>query len=188
MAALSGDFTDCSIFIYDTSYNHLGTTKVTRYSRESLRIEVEELPPQLIAGDICQVLILTQPSPCEYHGRIKKEGRKKIIALFYGHKRENRRVIRYNVNLSAKIENLVCEGKAYPLHTPLEITLINISKSGARFAAPNYTLFNGDRFQMRMKISDSDKLLIAEVVNNLDVNSDKSEYGCRFLIGSEKVV
>jgi hypothetical protein len=188
MAALSGDFTGCSIFIYDISGNHLGSTKVTRYSKDTLRIEVEELPQPLNTGDTCQVLILTQPSPCEYQGRVKKEGKKKVIALFFGHEKENRKVKRYNVSFTAKIENLVCEGKAYPLLTPLEVTLINISQGGARFAAPNYTMFNGDRFQMRMKISDSDKVLIAEVVNNLDVNNTKSEYGCRFLIGSEKVV
>ena len=41
---------------------------------------------------------------------------------------------------------------------------------------------------MRMRISDSEKLLIANVIHHTDNDTKASEYGCQFLIGSEKVV
>jgi hypothetical protein len=188
MAALSGDYTGCIVSFYDASKNHLGSTIVTYYNRILQRIEVKEIPPAVNMDDDFMMLILTSPSPCEYHGKIKIEGKKIYIGLFRRKERENRGATRYRVDCSALIENFVCEGKGYLLHTPLEIKLINISKSGARFSAPNYALLDGDIFQMRMKISKSDKLLIAEVINHQDKNADITEYGCSFLKGNEKVV
>ena len=184
MAALSGDYTDCSILIYDQAGNHLGSTVIKYYDKVSLRIEVQALPPNLGVSDFCKVLILSTPSPCEYQGRINKEGARKTIAMFQGHEKESRAAARYKVNYPAMIENLVYEGRAYPLLTPLEVGLINISQSGVRFSAPNNSLSEDDKFQMRMKISESDKLLIAEVVNHKDNEMTASEYGCRFLVGN----
>jgi len=188
MSALSSDFTDCSVLIYDEAGKHLGDTVVVDYNKDALRIEVREIPPTLEAGSRCKLLILSSPSPCEYNGKVIKEGAKKIIAMFFGHVKENRKAVRYKVNSSALIENLIYDYRAYRLHTPLKVELINISQSGARFRATINSLSDYDRFQMRVRISDSEKLLIADVVNHLDKGSKISEYGCRFLIGSEMVV
>jgi hypothetical protein len=188
MTALSGDYTGCSILIYDAAGNHLCSTVVTRYEKSALRIDVQDMPLGLEIGGGCRVLILTSPTPCEYQGRIIKDGTRKNIAMYQGHEKESRGSVRYAVNSTALIENLVCDGRAYPLHTPLEVEVINISKSGVRFRAPDNSLTDGDRFQMRIKISTSDKLLIVEAVNHLDSEPKTSEYGCCFLIGSERVV
>ena len=184
MAALSGDYTDCSILIYDAAGNHLCNTVITHYDKNSLRIEVQSLPPNLTVNDFCRVLILSAPTPCEYHGRVNKEGARKSIAMFQGHEKESRAAARFNVTSSAMIENLIFDGHAYPLHTPLEIKLINISQSGVRFKAPNYSLSINDRFQMRMKISGNDKLLIAKVVNHNEYDSHITAYGCQFLVSN----
>jgi len=186
--ALGSNHTDSAILIYDEVGNQLGSTTVVSHDRTNMRIEVQDIPHELRINSVCRLLVMTSPAPCEYQGRITGEGSKKIIALFHGREKENRQATRYKVNTTATIENLVYNGKAYPMHTPMTVELINISKSGVRMRAPFYALSDGDRFQMRMKISDSEKLLIADVIYHADKDNKASEYGCHFLIGSEKVV
>ena len=188
MAALSGNYTGCSVLIYDTEGNHLTSTTVTDYDRMTLRIAVKETPPGLSVGDSCGLFILSSPAPCEYQGRVANDGMKKIIAMYNGQKKENRGAVRYNVNYPVLIEYYICDGRAYPLHTPLKAELINISKSGVRFSAPTNALSDGDRFQMRMKINDNEKLFIADVINHSDDDFESSKYGCRFLVASEREV
>ena len=188
MAAMSGDFSGCSVLIYDEAGNHLGDTVVTSYDKASLRIEVQMMPYSLDAGAGCRLLILSAPIPYEFLGRVAREGAKKVIAMYKGKEKESRGSMRYKVNYPALIENLICDNRAYPLHTPLKVTLLNISKSGVRFRTPHYSMTVGDKFQMRIRISDTEKLLIADVINHVDKESISSEYGCRFLVGSEKVV
>ena len=188
MAVLSSDYNGCAVMLYDASGNCQVSTIVTNYDKKSLRLEVRDIPQALKTGDNCRLLILTSPSPCEYQGRVIKDGQHRIIAMYMGKEYENREDVRYNINSPAFIDNMICDGKAYQLHTPYKIKLINISKSGARFSAPNNTLFDGDIFQMRMKISRCNKILIAEIANHLDRNDEISEYGCRLLVSSEKVV
>jgi len=187
MASLGGDHTGCSVLIYDPEGHHLGNTIVTSHDRRTLRVEVEQMPAALDVGKLCRLLILSSPSPCEYQGRIVGEGARRVVALFQGREKENRASVRYRVNYSAHIENLICDNRACPLHTPLEVAIINISKSGMRIRAPFNSLLNGDIFQIRMKLSSNEKLLIAVVTNHKDHSgkrTDMSEYGCRFLIGS----
>ena len=184
MAASNTDYTGCSVLIYDPEGNHLGNTVVTDHDKNTLRIELQTVPAALVSGAGCKLLILMAPTPYEYQGRAVKEGTKITIAMYKGKEKENRGSARYKINLKAAIENLICDGRAYPLHTPLEVTLVNISKSGVRFRTPFFALTKGDRFQMRIKISDNEKLLIADVVNHMDKGSEASEYGCRFLISN----
>ena len=184
MKALSGDYRGCAVLIYDMEGNHLCTTSVTDYDKTILRIEVAELPPDDAGGSV-KLLILASPIPCEYQGKVLREGRRKLIAMFRGQERELRGAERYSVKTTAMIEDYVDEGSIYPLYAPLEVELMNISKTGIRFIAPNFSLCDGDTFRMRMRFSDKDKLLTAEVTNHYDRDPKNSEYGCRFLTGSE---
>jgi len=185
MKSLNSDYTGCSIFIYDESGNQLCRTLVTYYNRRILRIEVEDPPSGLDAGDGCRLLILTAPKPCEYRGRIIRVGRRKPIAMYGGKELENRCETRYRIKLPATIENYICDSSAYPMRLPLKVELINISKGGARILAPYNALSEGDRFLMRMGVSGRDKVLIAEVRNHIDLGDKASEYGCKFLISSD---
>ena len=186
MSTLSIDYTGCSILIYTEEGEHLCSTSIKSYDRQMLRIEVQNHLTSLNAGDNCKLLILSSPTPCEYRGRLIKEGTKKFILMHDGQTREMRRVERYEINIPAQILDLVCDGLYYTLHTPIEVELMNISKAGVRFSAPYFSLMAGDIFRMSMKIGNNNKLLIAEVTNNLDKGTSKSEYGCRLLLSSEE--
>jgi hypothetical protein len=167
------------------SGEHLCSTQITSHDKSILRIEVEELPPSHNIGVGCKLLILTTPTPCEYHGKVVREGKRKAIAMFKGQERELRGSERYTIRLPAMIEDFISDGAIYALYKPLEVELMNISKTGVRFQSPNFSLCDHDRFRLRLRINDKDKLLVAEVVNHLDRDQKKSEYGCRFLTGRE---
>jgi hypothetical protein len=185
----NNEYVGCTILIYDDMGNDMGKTTVTAYDKNTMWIRVKKMPPALDINHVCRVLMLTSPAPREYQGRIIAHGTGKAIAVFKGKEKESRKAARYKVDFTALIENLIYDEKAYPLHTPLVVNLINISKNGVRFRAPFYSLYDGISFQMRMKIDKSEKLLIAIVLNHRDKNADDiSEYGCRFLVGSEEEV
>jgi hypothetical protein len=184
MSSLKSDYTGCIILVYDVADCLIGSTTAANYDKKALRMELRETPPDLSVGNVCRLLILSSPSPCEYQGRVISAGEKKAIAMFQGKEKEDRGAVRYNVNHSALIEYLISDGRAHPLHTPLEVELVNISKSGVRIRAPVNAMSDGDRFQMRLKISSKDKLLITEALYHMDKCSEVSEYGCRFLVGS----
>ena len=181
MSALRGDFTGCSVLLYDTHGNHLGSTAIREHDRKDQLIKVNIMPSTLRANDNCRVFVLSSPTPCEFSGKLKKDGGNLIIALFQGQEREKRRSARYPVNTPATIEALVIDGESYNLQTPVKVTLINISTSGVRFRAPFYSLIEGDTFRMDLIISNAKKTITAEVVNHVDRINDSSDYGCRFM-------
>jgi len=182
MAALGHDFTDCSIYIYDANDNRqLCFTVVTHHDTANMRLQIQEMPPELATGSVCRLLIISSRAPYEYQGRVVGDGANRALAIFQGQEMENRRAERHIINTTAVIEKLIYDGKPYPLHTPLEVELINISKSGVRLRTPFYSLTNGDSFQMRFTIGDQEKQLVAAVTNHIDKDSQTSEYGCRFV-------
>ena len=181
MAALAGNFTDHSVFIYDAFGNHLINTTVTNHDRDSKQMQVSEMPNELKVNDNCKLLILASPTPCEFQGKVKKVGGNKYIAMFQGHEVENRGAARYSVNTPAVINTFISEGQPYLLHTPVKVVLLNISTTGVRFRAPYYSFQVGDKFKMHMTISNSRKELTAEVINHVDNEPHSSDYGCRFV-------
>lgn len=178
---LSSDFTDCTVFIYDMNDNHLSSPAIIDYDKSEQRIKISAIPKELKVNDNCRLFILSSPSPYEFHGKLKREGSNYFIAMFQGQEKDNRRAARYKVDTPALIDNLIIDGKAYSLQTPIRVKLINISTGGVRFRAPFYSLESGDNFQMHLSISNNKKTIVAEVTNCIDNEPESSDYGCFFL-------
>lgn len=185
MKPLKCDYTGCPVIVYDEAGNRLCDTTVTYYDNKRLRIEIEDPLANLGASDACRLLILTKPTPCEYKGRIIQAGQRKLIVIFDGKESEKREDSRYTVRLPAFIESYICDDLIYPLHTPLAVEMINISKNGARLLMPEYALSIGDRFWMCVRINNMYKSIIAEVKNQTPAEAEASEYGCRFLLSGD---
>jgi hypothetical protein len=181
MAALSSNYTDYTVLIYDTNGVHLRTTVVTSYDKQAQRIQVRRMPSNLNVNDDCKLLILSSPSPCEYLGKVRKEGAALYIAMFQGQEKESRGATRYAVDTPGLIDALVCDNNPYPLHSPVKVVLINVSTTGMRFRAPYYCLTVGDVFKMHLVVSGSEKQLLAKIVNYSDKEQESSDYGCRFI-------
>ena len=181
MAALSGDFTDQTVLIYDLKGNHLGSTSINSHDRRLQQIQVNLLPDELKINDDCKLLVLSSPIPCEYMGKIKKSGGSIYIAMFQGQERESRGSARYPVNTPALVDALIMDNKVHNLQTPIKINLINISTTGVRFRAPFYSFEVGDIFQMYLSISNNNKRMTARVINHKDNEPSSSDYGCSFI-------
>lgn len=178
---LNSDFTDCNVLIYDIHDNHLGSTVVIDHDKSEQRIQVNAIPERLKVNNDCRLIILASPTPCEFHGKLKREGSSYFIAMFQGQEKDNRKAIRYTINTPAIIDSLVVDEKAHSLQTPIKVDLINISTNGVRFRAPFYSFENGDSFHMHLVISNNTKTIVAKVINNIDSEPYYSDYGCRFL-------
>jgi hypothetical protein len=86
--------------------------------------------------------------------------------------------------LAGSIENLVYDDKSHRLLNPLEVRIVNISKSGLRILARENDLHKENVFQINVKIGENDKLLTGRVANERIVAPGYLEYGC--LLGSGK--
>jgi len=181
MSTLASDFTGCSIFLYDTNGNQLGSTVVREHDRKEQMIQVNIMPDELKPNDDCKVFVLSSPVPCEFSGKIKKIAGTLMIAMFQGQVKENRAAMRYAVNSPASVEALIIDNKPYYLQTQVKVKLINISTSGVRFRAPHYSFNDGDIFKMIMIVSNSTKVITAEIMNCLDKGAEHTDYGCRFM-------
>jgi hypothetical protein len=182
MAALSSDFTDHTVLVYNTEGAHLVSTVVMSHDREARHVVLESMPGQLKINESCRLIILTSPTPCEFLGKVKKLGSGTYIALFQGQEIEDRDTPRYPVSTPALITALIEDGQAHRIQTPVKVVLINISTTGVRLRAPYYTFDIGDMFQMDMFIGRRQKKVTARVVNTADQSADSSDYGCRFLL------
>jgi hypothetical protein len=170
-------FNDCSALIYDQKGNKLASVKILEHYKDDNSIDVPDLP-ELVIGSVCEVLVLTAPTPVVYKGRIHKLAECKNIKLFKGVSSCKRRETRYLTDLPAQIEGLFYDGKLYPLHSALEARVINISKSGVRLLAKFNALNIGCRFSMRVKIGNDTKLLTADVVFRRDTPPESTVFGC----------
>ena len=182
MSALGSDFTDNTIFIYDTSGIHLKDTSVTSHDRRTQHIQVGAMPAELKINDNCKLLIMSSPAPCEFLGKVKREGGNLYIAMFQGQEKESRGATRYPVTTPAMIDSFIVDNQEHPLQNPIHVVLINISTTGVRFRAPYYSFEEGDVFRMHLVISNNKRRITAEVNNYVDEELKHSDYGCRFLM------
>jgi len=181
MSVLVGDFSGCTVLIYDSNGNHLISTAIRTHEKKEQHITVSRMPGELTANDNCKLVILSSPTPCEFSGKIQKSGGSLFIAMYQGQAKESRNAARYPVKASALIDALVVDEREYALQTPIKVDLINISTSGMRFRAPYYSLLTGDIIKMHLVISNNKKMITAEVNNCVDHLTEVSDYGCRFL-------
>jgi hypothetical protein len=134
--------------------------------------------PELSGIDRCKVLVLASPTPFSYTGTTRKHGAERRIRLFEEKMAENRQETRYKTNIDGYVENLVYDGKEYALHTRVKVRIINISKSGLRVEADDYTFYENTLFNIHLKIGENDKTLTGKVMNTR-VMAERAEYGCR---------
>jgi hypothetical protein len=174
------DFAKCNVLIYDENDTLLCNVKIWEHNVLENYIVVQDWP-ELAGVEQCKLLILTAPAPFSYIGAIRKYNFDKQIKLFEEHMEESRREIRYKTDLQGNIDSLIHDGKCFPLHTKLEVRIINISKSGMRILAKENTLSQDSRFQINVKIGENDKLLTSKIVNSRNTDPEYIEHGCRLV-------
>ena len=183
--SLKKDFIACTALIYNEDKDLIASVKVLDYDSYENSIVIKSLPA-LESIKRCELIILTAPAPYMYRGTIHKTAINKAesgkrIRLFSEHMTENRKEPRYKLNSSTSVDELIYDGKAYRLHTHLEIHLINISKRGVRFRSLPDSFAVGNRFKVCIATGYESTTLFVEVVNSFTKQREYSEYGCRFI-------
>ena len=179
------DYVSCRTLIYDEDGEFLTNAKILDHDSNENTIKVQNLPA-LDSRKKCELIILTAPKPYSYKGTIHKTSINKadsgkLIRLYKEKEAENRREPRYSTNILTRIEALIFDSTVYKMHTAIAVQLINISKGGLRLRSKYNALAIGNRFPVKVKIGDSNTMLMAEVTNITDSETDYSEFGCYFV-------
>ncbi len=178
-----------AVRIYDLLGNLMLTSTIEAYDSKRMEISIAEPIKTEGSGVIkscvkCKVLIVAEPTPIEFMGTAKIKGfPPHIIALYQGKKREVRQHKRYRINTEADIISLIKGNYAYPMCSSVKVKILNISKSGLRIRTESHALTVGDRFELSLRISKKTESFLVEVINNEDINSFNTDYGCSFLAG-----
>ena len=177
--SIENNFTNHTVIIHDNRGVRVAETYVVDYDNVFGSIRIKE-QLQLETGDKVQLLILTSPSPCAFHGNIgPKIQNMTTISLHSGKSKEDRIFERFAIDSAGTIEGVIRNSEIVIVPNT-KVQLKNISQGGVRFSGAFGLLCKNDEILLRMETSKTDQILTAEVVNSLDVPSRYSEYGCRF--------
>jgi len=174
------NFNDCNVIIYDKEKNQIATSKIINHDEAESTVTIEDFM-SIVRHDECELFILTSGKPYVCSGKLIKDNSNPRIKLCETVEYENRRESRYKIDGTAAIEHLNFDSTAYPLHTPLEVDLKNISRSGVRIRSKFNALLSGTDFSLRMKIGGGERRMFAYVVYREDDERNASEFGCRFV-------
>jgi len=177
---VGNSFVNCTVLIYDKDKNQIASGRIMKHNESEDTVCVSVFD-SLANHDECELFILTAGSPFVCHGIINRDSSEPNIKLVEMEERENRRETRYRIDNTAAIEHLNFDQTAYPLHTPLEVDLKNISKSGVRFRTRYNALLTGTDFSLKMKIGGGERRMFAYVVYREDDERNASEFGCKFV-------
>ena len=177
---MSEYFNDCIVYVYDTDGSPVADVKVLNHDVETNIIEVTPTP-DLVDSVRYNLQILTSSVPYTCSGVVDYRREQCLIKLFHGEKKEQRIDTRYKLVGDAVIIAYIWENTAYRLHTPLNASLMDISKNGIRIRMGYNSMMVGDTIHIRLMISDTQQVFTALVVNSSDNGRESSEYGCRLV-------
>lgn len=169
--------------VYDANGQYIKKCVITHFDAKNYRLQLRSgVPRSMETDEIGTLLILIEPAPHEYKSRIVEYNSERLFLIFRGRVKENRKINRYKVDFDAHIISLLRDNKVYPLHTTVAVKVINISRNGLRLRTKANTLREGDRVHVKVRMEESEKILTAMVVNELDAGSDTAEYGCSMVV------
>jgi len=177
------NYTGCAVLVYTDGGEYIQKSDVHEFDKDSYRLKLcGGIPETLAEGDICSLLILTEPAPREYKGLVEIFDYERVLLLHRGRTKEARLTNRFKVNFPARIISLIRQDEIYELHTPVEARVVNISRSGVRISTHGNALRSNDRIQLKIQVDDSEKKLTAIVTNKIDTDENVAEYGCGLVV------
>lgn len=181
---LAGNYTGCTIFIYDTFGNMLAKATVAEHSGDARPLVVYSRALATKSGAHVSVLIAAGNVLHEYSGRLRTsvmDGAATEILLFQGKVKESRAAKRYNVNTEAFIHAMVFGGTILRLLHPLKALIVNLSTSGVLISTPPNYFMIGHVFKLVFAIEDNSTTVFAKVVRITGAAADAVQYGCAFV-------
>jgi len=183
MPTTKTDYIGCAVLLHTQAGEYIQKCEVAAYDKRTYQMWLTDgIPKVLAGGDVCSILIMTEPAPREYKGLVQEANYERSLLLFRGKTKENRLTDRFKVDFAAQIIALIRQDYVYDLHTPVTARVINISRSGMRLSTVANALRTGDRIQLVAHFDDSEKRLLAIITNQIDTENNRSEYGCALVV------
>lgn len=181
-----GDLKNCRVLIREAmSGKLLADTLITDFDRfknvlkirpSSLKVAAEEVKPGPISA-----LVFGNNTLYEYYGilRVALIANEIEVSLSGGKTREDRKNLRYEMQLNGKVEGIILEGKKIFLRKPIEVISKNISGTGVLIQTMAGALTLGDRMQLMLELHGKELRGDYEVMRMQNCNLWTEEYGCR---------
>jgi len=184
------NFKGCPAIVYDNYNNYIAKTIISNHNKKEMFIEIPE-DLESIANvnrlHIAQVtrlkiLIIHPGGAVEFNGT-RRRIRNGIseIALFNERPREARTSVRHKLEFPATITNMTDKSGQKYFNPPLDITVENISTTGALITAPPGHFGLEAVLEIHLNIQGSDVMLRGRVVRRQEQGEDPATYGCRFI-------
>lgn len=179
--SLSNNFRGCKAFIHDSNGEMLvSNTLIKAYDSDRLIATVDGHPSVLKENERISILILHKSAVYEFQGTVRRMelSGDQELALFKGNEKEDRKAVRYVVNLSATIECLIIGKKLTPLASPEKVLIKNLSQTGILVQMDSKIFSPGAEFQVKIHINGAQTRLNACVKRVNKLESQKFEFGC----------
>lgn len=179
------DYTGSRAVIYDEE-KHATIAKATVLDYQSATHTITVARSAFQQNNIPEhlsLLLIHDAAVYEYKGTVRKLGKtseKLEIALYKGQEKEERAVMRYNVNTPGRVESLVMVGKQVPLSAPVDVIVCNISTQGCLVQGSVSCLNVGATFQLKVLTEDTPILLYPTVVRVIPQKGGVAQFGCSF--------
>lgn len=179
-----GNYINCHVIVYDENENPIANTTVLSHDKIGMKISIACTLREHRIDDKIALMIIMENGVHEYRGTIRNMSSYPClteIALFNGHVKENRGVVRRIVNTDAFISSLVFDYIPSPLLNPLKLSIVNLSTTGALISAKPDSFRNGACIEIVFKIGIKDTIIYGKIVRIRTVDVSVEEYGCRFI-------
>ena len=173
-------FDECVVYVYDANGALATESIVLSHNVEDDTIIVSPTAG-LIDNAQYNLMILTPDAPYSFIGIVGLRNDQLIIKLFNGEKAEKRGDKRHNITGEAEVTAYLWGGNVFKLHSALKAKLVNISKNGIRISMGYNSMSVGDVIHIRMLIQNKPQILTALVVNEVDHDRERSDYGCKLV-------
>ncbi|MEG0542076.1 MAG: PilZ domain-containing protein [Angelakisella sp.] len=165
----------------------MGVTRalITGHNREYMTISVHGHFRAAETNEFVTVLILTKDGVHEYSGKMRRstaESQTAEIGLFKGRVKEDRAAKRYDINAPATVENLILESGKMALRSPVKVTLVNLSTTGALLQATPDCFAMDSVVEIKLGITSSLSTMHGKIVRVRSLNTTCAEYGCRLVL------
>ncbi len=175
------DFTNSRVILKNMDNDEkIADSKILEYHKEYHSIVVKLPLTAKIDSDRFSVLILTSTNVIHYLGTLRKVFNLGYaeIALYKGEEKEERKAVRYPINVEGIVDALVVSNQIVKLNVPVSASLINISSTGVLVMALSDCLYIGSIFRLCVQIGDVETTLYCNVVRMSEVDITTAGYGC----------
>jgi len=183
MVHLTEDFQGCEVIIFNDEGDHIIKTVITMYDKRARALRIQEELRDIKKGDRLNILITYQGGVSEFSGTAGGTiNFLREIFLFNVRRREGRGATRHPINTPAVIKNLYDGRELVPLPSPLDVTLLDISKTGILIKAPVGHFGLGDTLELHINIKDKDRetIIYVTVMRTEPIDIYESHFGCKY--------